>query len=251
MGRLLDEDDVVDWLLKRTEMYDATGHFVDENVVKKNIESQIAKIPSAQPEPCDDPRADIYYLAEKIGIHRLYALVVELRGEPEPCEDPISRQQAITALRALSDEDGYINAPHEVVTDVVRGLPPVQAEHEQTTQPEQTKTDKLGVKAGKTYTDTISRKAAIDIIEDFPHGGVWNVESMEEMVYRTKQLPSAPERKTGEWKIREDMYGDTEATCSECGFETVVDQPGNNLHMLSDLHFCPSCGAKMEGEEND
>ena len=50
MGRLLDEDDVVDWLLKRTEMYDATGHFVDENVVKKNIESQIAKIPSAQPE---------------------------------------------------------------------------------------------------------------------------------------------------------------------------------------------------------
>lgn len=51
MGRLLDEDDVVDWLLKRTEMYDATGHFVDENVVKKNIESQIAKIPSAHSEP--------------------------------------------------------------------------------------------------------------------------------------------------------------------------------------------------------
>ena len=50
MGRLLDEDDVIDWLLKRTEMYDATGHFVDENVVKKNIESQIAKIPSAQPD---------------------------------------------------------------------------------------------------------------------------------------------------------------------------------------------------------
>ena len=59
------------------------------------------------------------------------------------------------------------------------------------------------------------------------------------------------ERKTGKWKIREDMYGDTEATCSECGFETVVDQPGNNLPMLSDLHFCPSCGAKMEGEEDD
>ena len=49
------------------------------------------ELPSAQPEPCDDPRADIYYLAEKIGIHRLYALVVELRGEPEPCEDAVSR----------------------------------------------------------------------------------------------------------------------------------------------------------------
>ena len=39
--------------------------------------------------------------------------------------------------------------------------------------------------------DLISRQAAIDIIEDFPHGDVWNVESMEEMVYRIKQLPSA------------------------------------------------------------
>lgn len=39
-----------------------------------------------------DPKPDIYYLAEKIGIHRLYALVVQLRGEPEPCEDVISRQ---------------------------------------------------------------------------------------------------------------------------------------------------------------
>ena len=51
----------------------------------------LCDLPSAQPEPCDDPRADVYYLAEKIGIHRLYALVVELRGEPDPCEDAVSR----------------------------------------------------------------------------------------------------------------------------------------------------------------
>ena len=56
-------------------------------------------------------------------------------------------------------------------------------------------------------------------------------------------------RKTGKWEICEDMYGDTEATCSECGFATVVDQPGNNLHMLTDLHFCPSCGARMVKEK--
>lgn len=113
-----------------------------------DVEVWLNDLPSAQPEPCDDPRADIYYLAEKIGIHRLYALVVELRGEPEPCEDTISRQQAITALRALSDDDGYINAPHEVVTDVVRGLPPVQAKHEQTTQSERGEGDKLTSKMG-------------------------------------------------------------------------------------------------------
>ena len=66
MGRLLDEDDVVDWLLKRTEMYDATGHFVDKNVVKKNIESQIAKIPSAQPEiiQCKDCKHSIDFYGD-------------------------------------------------------------------------------------------------------------------------------------------------------------------------------------------
>ena len=41
----------------------------------------VLELPSVQQEPCDDPRADVYYLSEKIGIHRLYALVVELRGE--------------------------------------------------------------------------------------------------------------------------------------------------------------------------
>lgn len=52
----------------------------------------------AQPEPCDDPRADVYYLAEKIGIHQLYALVVELRGEPAQPE--ITDEQAIEHLQA-------------------------------------------------------------------------------------------------------------------------------------------------------
>ena len=40
-------------------------------------------------------------------------------------------------------------------------------------------------------SDIISRAQAIDTIEDFPHGDVWNVESMEEMVDRIKLLPSA------------------------------------------------------------
>lgn len=82
--------------------------------------------------------------------------------------DPISRQQTITALRALSDEDGYINAPHEVVTDVVRGLPPVRAEHEQTTRSEQGDSDKFGVKTGETCEDCISRQAAIDALGEKP-----------------------------------------------------------------------------------
>lgn len=39
--------------------------------------------PSAQPEPTDiDAKEAVYNLAEKIGIHQLFALTVELRGEP-------------------------------------------------------------------------------------------------------------------------------------------------------------------------
>ena len=60
-------------------------------------------------------------------------------------------------------------------------------------------------------TDCISRNAAIDIIEDFPHGDVWNVESMEEMIDRIKQLPSA-EEESFEWCTDCKEY-DQEAHC--------------------------------------
>ena len=66
-------------------------------------------------QPCDDdPRADVYYLAEKIGIHRLYALVVALRGEPELCEDTISRQAVLKAI----DEYERLSAVSQTVRNM-------------------------------------------------------------------------------------------------------------------------------------
>ena len=59
--------------------------------------------------------------------------------------------------------------------------------------------------------DNISRRAVIDVIEGFPHGDVWNVESMEEMVDRIKQLPSA-EEESFEWCTDCKEY-DQEAHC--------------------------------------
>ena len=51
----------------------------------------------AQPEPTDiDAKEAVYNLAEKIGIHQLFALTVELRGEPiqpEPHEGRFERKQ--------------------------------------------------------------------------------------------------------------------------------------------------------------
>lgn len=88
--------------------------------------------------------------------------------------------------------------------------------------------------------DVIYRQQAIDIIEDFPHGGVWNVESMEEMVYRIKQLPSAPEREAGEWIYDGDGY-----KCNKCGtvYGWWADSQTSN--------FCPNCGADMREGQDD
>lgn len=50
--------------------------------------------------------------------------VDDMRGDR--MDDLISRQEAIDALRKLSREDGYIDMPHEYVTDAVRALPSAQ-----------------------------------------------------------------------------------------------------------------------------
>lgn len=50
----------------------------------------------------------------------------------------------------------------------------------------------------------------------------------------------------GHWDVHEDTYGDDEAKCSVCGFEMAVNQPGNGLCMVSELNYCPHCGAQMD-----
>lgn len=70
--------------------------------------------------------------------------------------------------------------------------------------------------------------------------------------YEQGKKDTQPEQKKGKWIIKETAYGDIEAKCSCCEFETLVNQPGNGLHMINDLHFCSNCGAYMVGEvKND
>ena len=146
----------------------------------------------AQPQPCeDDPRADVYYLAEKIGINRLYTLVVALRGEPESCEDTISRQAVLDWLK--NEWNGMVTS----LFDGIKALPSAQPEHEQNTPPEQGKSDKFGVKMGETCTDTISRKAAIDEAEEWietynsGRGGQRERDAIKHVISGIKKLPSA------------------------------------------------------------
>ena len=91
--------------------------------------------------------------------------------------------------------------------------------------------------------DLISRQAAIDICRA-PH--MRNADCSDFEMAIMMLPPAQPGRIKGHWIIRETSSGDTEARCSHCGFTTLVDEPGNGLHMVSDLNFCPNCGAEME-----
>lgn len=94
--------------------------------------------------------------------------------------------------------------------------------------------------------------ALIVVLEKVPAVGFKNIDNqtytlvlLAQVLNIIKQQPTI-ERKTGEWIVMETAYEDTEAKCSECGFTTLVNEPGNGLHMLSDLNYCSNCGAKMK-----
>ena len=94
------------------EILDRPNHA--EFLYTDEICKALGALPSAQPEPCDDPRAVIYYLAEKIGIHRLYELVVALRGEPEQRWIPCSERLPAYGEDVLISIGGYCNVGHIV-----------------------------------------------------------------------------------------------------------------------------------------
>ena len=98
-----------DDLIRREDaLMSLTGEWKEsrDEILSKAIR-RIKRLPSVQPESFD-PRADVYYLAEKIGIHQLYALVVELRGEPESCGDAVSRQKLKDGFKEMCD----LNCPY-------------------------------------------------------------------------------------------------------------------------------------------
>lgn len=84
--------------------------------------------------------------------------------------------------------------------------------------------------------DTISRQAAIDAVdESLTRVFVEHRDIAEKMI---NKIPPAPQR-TGRWINHvEDGY----VECPFCHSATNCDDS------ISDLHFCFSCGARMEGE---
>ena len=92
--------------------------------------------------------------------------------------------------------------------------------------------------------DSISRQAVIEWLKD---KDIIKTKNQEENARRElAELPSVePERKNGKW-IDKGIIGNTEAhnfVCSECGWNEP-DFP----ERIGELHYCTSCGAKMEVE---
>lgn len=144
----------------------------------------------------------------------------ELR-EQEPCEDVISRRAVLDIVKF---EENWLfdaksnNADTDIAFSGIR-----------------TQVAKLSsvTKALEPCEDAISRKSMLDYLK-YLHGEM----SEEEFI---KALPSViPTRPAGHW-INHSDEGYVE--CSNCGSATNCD--GN----IADLHFCFSCGAKMESEE--
>lgn len=130
----------------------------------------------------------------------------------------------------------------------------------------------LGTNLAEVGTDLISRQQAIDIIEDFPHGDVWNVESMEEMIDRIKQLPSA-ESESFEWctdckeydqekhcchrftKVIRDAVAELKLVhCHECQYSEHDSVYGDRYchyngkaEIVDDYHFCRDGERREDG----
>lgn len=78
---------------------------------------------------------------------------------------------------------------------------------------------------------------------DFPYLSELTLEELLDEIPTVDAVPVVH----GHWYVYETGYEDTEAKCSICGFETLVNEPGNGLHMVGDLKYCPHCGARMDG----
>ena len=82
-----------------------------------------------------------------------------------------------------------------------------------------------------------------------PHNGDMISSEEVEQAIKDADTVDAVEVVHGRWNIINFFSGDT-AICSVCGCGMLVNEPGNGLRNVEDLHYCPNCGAKMDGDGN-
>jgi hypothetical protein len=110
-------------------------------------------------------------------------------------------------------------------------------------------------------SDTISRKAAIDALDEYfvrigelKRRGLNKGEKAISLdtVGVIKTLPPA-QPKRGRWLYCEDTTADCVDgyRCDQCGFFVPWDYQHKSIDYIKDYNFCPKCGSYNGGEQDD
>lgn len=84
-------------------------------------------------------------------------------------------------------------------------------------------------------TDLISREEAIEAIKR----AIWDKYTAKDAIDAVCNVPSAQERKMGEWEVAIGYDPKKKVMCTNCRLMSYEPTP-----------FCPHCGAEMRGQED-
>ena len=97
-------------------------------------------------------------------------------------------------------------------------------------------------------SDLIKREDVLGYISRLNGCGLGKVKSLEYIRKYVERLPSA-DRPQGEWIVNMPNY---ESICSVCGAKETDFIYGTEMwYGLGESKFCPSCGARMKGADDD
>ena len=115
----------------------------------------------------------------------------------------------------------------------------------------------LGTNLAEVGKDLISRKAAINAIDECYCGGEdscgepWVYkENAVEAIQMIEPIPSAQPNR-GKWIYCEDSMADSVDgyRCDHCGFFVPWDYTHKSIDYIKSYKYCPYCGADMRGEQ--
>lgn len=167
--------------------------------------------------------------------------------------DAVSRDGVKNLLTRIRDEidEGYGFNYQEAVEELM-GMPSTQPQLEQSTHSEQGKSDELGVKSGKTCTDTISRQAAITAIQKAytdTEGGtdkcaVWKNVGLTNALHIMQDLPPAQPERCSDCIVH---GGDWECDHMHCRKGRLPSAQPERTEERTETHSCDYCHEDSDG----
>lgn len=79
------------------------------------------------------------------------------------------------------------------------------------------------------------------------------LKELRQMQEATTEIKALSEPPQGKWEYCEHEIANhvDGYKCSHCGFFIPWDYMHNSIYFIEDYNFCPSCGARMKGADNE